>query len=406
MTVLDFIKKHFPNSVMETKEDVDNRFGLPHPYTVPSPGDVFDCLFYWDTHFTNVGLIASDNIQQAIYNTDNIRHMINRFGYMPNSSKQHHLGQSQPPFYFRMVSDIYEVTKDTQWLSGHYDTIAKEYSFWMNNRQSPNGLNYYGKPLIDLSPEEIDRRYQYGSSRFDGYHTDDLSEKLSIIDTVATLCESGWDCCYRFAMNGKDYNPVDLNALLYALEKTMERFSLILDRGEDKLWSERADSRKDKMDRFLFSAEKGFYLDWDFKNQKHSDCVSVASLFPLYLGLIHDPKPIMDVLQNEMLLPYGVSATIVPEHSYHLQWEYPNIWAPLQYVAYCACKNAGYEELAITVAKRYVALLDANFDQTGNLWEKYNGVTGQVVNAEYDAPPMMGWTAGIYLFFCNLLTSM
>ncbi len=402
MTVLEFIEKHFPYSVMETKEDVGNRFGLPHPYTVPSPGDVFDCMFYWDTHFTNIGLIASGNIQQAIYNTDNIRHMINRFGYMPNSTKVHHLGQSQPPFYFRMVSDIYDVTQDTQWLNDHYDTIAKEYSFWMTYRQSSNGLNYYGKTLDNLSQEEINRRYQYGCSRFEGYHTEAISEKMDLINTVATLCESGWDCCYRFGMNGRDYNPVDLNTLLYALEKSMERFSLILSRGEEKLWLERAENRKKKMDRFLFSSEKGFYLDWDFKNQKHSDCISVASLFPLYLGLMHTPAPVMEVLKNELLLPYGVSATVIPKHPYHLQWEYPNIWAPLQYVAYCASKTAGYDELALEIAKRFVNLLDANFDKTGNLWEKYNGITGQVVNAEYNAPPMMGWTAGVYLFFSNL----
>ena len=46
MTVLDFIDKNFPLSVLENKEDVDNRFGLPFPYTVPSPGDIFDCMFY------------------------------------------------------------------------------------------------------------------------------------------------------------------------------------------------------------------------------------------------------------------------------------------------------------------------------------------------------------------------
>jgi alpha,alpha-trehalase len=33
------------------------------------------------------------------------------------------------------------------------------------------------------------------------------------------------------------------------------------------------------------------------------------------------------------------------------------------------------------------------------LWEKYNAVTGttDVVN-EYKMPPMMGWTAGVFVF--------
>ena len=116
MTVLEFIDNNFPLSVLDNKEDLENRFGLPFPYTVPSPGDIFDCMFYWDTHFTNVGLIPSGRMQQAIYNTDNIRHMIQRFGYMPNGTKRHFLEKSQPPVYYRMVKDIFAVTKDTAWL--------------------------------------------------------------------------------------------------------------------------------------------------------------------------------------------------------------------------------------------------------------------------------------------------
>ena len=91
------------------------------------------------------------------------------------------------------------------------------------------------------------------------------------------------------------------------------------------------------MDKWLWSEEKGCYLDWNFVTEKHSPCVSVASLFPLYLGLSHDPKLLMETLENEMLLPYGVTGTVKPLHPFQLQWEYPNIWAPLQYVAYTGC---------------------------------------------------------------------
>lgn len=401
MTVEQFIDKHFPKSIMENKEDIGDRFGLPYPYTVPSPGDIFDCMFYWDTHFTNVGLIAAGDIQQAINNTDNIRHMINRFGYMPNSTKAHHLGQSQPPFYYRMVADIYDVTGDILWLDSHYDSIAKEYAFWMANRLAPNGLNYYGQYENSYEPNELERRFAYCKSRFSGFDTDDVELKTNAVNTVRTLCESGWDCCYRFEMDGHSYNPVDLNALLYGLEIAMCRFSHILGRGEEKLWKSRSVQRKETMDRYLFHRERGFYLDWNYKLQKHSPVVSAASLFPLYLGLSHEPNGIMKVLEEELLLPYGVTGTVNADHGYRLQWEYPNIWAPLQYVAYCACKNAGRDDLAERVALKFINLLETEFEKTGNLWEKYDGLTGNVVNAEYDAPPMMGWTAGVYLFFKN-----
>ncbi len=398
MKLIDYIHENFYKSILENKEDIDNRFGLPYPYTVPSPGDVFDCMFYWDTHFTNVGLIPDGNIQQAIYNTDNIRHMVERFGYMPNSSKAHHLGQSQPPFYCRMVSDIFDVTGDVAWLGSHYDSLAKEYAFWMTQRLAPNGLNYYGR-LREVPEDEIQRRLPYCVGRFAGYEADTPQKQLSVVQTVATLCESGWDCCYRFEMDGLAYNPVDLNALLYYLESSMIQFSRILSRGEEQLWRDRASVRKEKMDRFMFCKEKGFYMDWNFVEEKFSPVVSAASLFPLYLGMEHDPEPIMKVLEEEMLLPFGVAGTVKPEHPYDLQWEYPNVWAPIQYVAYYACLQAGKKELAQTIARRYMTLLEENFEKTGNLWEKYDGRSGEVVNSEYEAPPMLGWTAGSYLAF-------
>lgn len=403
MTVLEYIEKYFPKSIQESKEDVNDRFGLPYPYTVPSPGDIFDCMFYWDTHFTNVGLIASGNIQQAIFNTDNICHMINRFGYMPNSTKAHHLGQSQPPFYYRMVSDIFDVTRDIAWLEGHYDTIAKEYEFWMTNRLAPNGLNYYGRYEPNYEPEELARRFGYCKSRFSDFDTDDSELKIAAINTVRALCESGWDCCYRFELDGHSYNPVDLNALLYGLELQMCKFSKTLGRGEESIWQDRANQRKAKMDQFLYCPELGFYLDWNYNTTKHSPMISVASLFPLYLGMDHDGGALMQILEQKLLLPYGVAGTVEPQHNYQLQWEYPNIWAPLQYVAFCACQNAGREDLASKIADRYVRLLENNFAITGKLWEKYNGLTGEVVNSEYQAPPMMGWTAGAYMVFKKYL---
>ena len=85
--------------------------------------------------------------------------------------------------------------------------------------------------------------------------------------------------------------------------------------------------------------------------------------------------------------------------------------------------NAGYEiavldnldnscEKSLDVVKRItgkdfkfykVDLLDYEdvekvFEETGNLWEKYNVVEGNIkVKNEYEMPPMMGWSAGIYL---------
>lgn len=53
-------------------------------------------------------------------------------------------------------------------------------------------------------------------------------------------------------------------------------------------------------------------------------------------------------------------------------------------------KKCGYNALAKKTAMAYMKLIDGNFTETGNLWEKYSGIDGRVANADYNAPEMMG----------------
>lgn len=318
---------------------------------------------------------------------------------MPNGSHTFYLGNTQPPFYYKMVEDIFEKTGDKAWLKESYDALVKEYGYWQTNRTAPNGLNVYG-PHKDYTKEYIEEKYDYFKYRYRGFEAKNEEEKSACAHTIVTMCESGWDCCTRFENAGEYYNPVDLNSLLYGLEKSMEKFSKILENGEAALWSERAARRKEKMLEIMFDNKRGIFLDWNYKEERFSPVVSAASLYPLFVKLDDTPKKAIGVLKNELFLKYGVSACVPGEYDYSLQWDYPNVWAPLQYIAYAACKNYGFDSLAERVAETYIKLLDENFAQTGNLWEKYDGLTGKVANADYNAPKMMGWTAGVYMYFC------
>ena len=80
------------------------------------------------------------------------------------------------------------------------------------------------------------------------------------------------------------------------------------------------------------------------------------------------------------------------------QWNYPNGWACLQYITIVGLDNYGFKTEAKRIARKYISLVDKVFEETGNLWEKYNVVEGNInVTNEYDLPAMMGWTAGVYL---------
>ena len=86
--VSEFISKNFKYTIRCEREDVGNLIGLPYPYTTPCANECFVEMYYWDTYFINVGLLASGNIEQAKHNADNIRFLINKYGYMPNGNRK------------------------------------------------------------------------------------------------------------------------------------------------------------------------------------------------------------------------------------------------------------------------------------------------------------------------------
>ena len=300
---------------------------------------------------------------------------------------------------FTVDGEVFAATGDKDWLRESYAALVKEYKYWQTQRIAPDGLNVYG-PHKDYNEEFIANKANYFTKRYKGFEVKSELEKIACAHTIMTMCESGWDCTSRFENAGEFYNPVDLNSLLYGLEKTMEKFAVILENGEEDLWSKRADERKAKMLELMYDKERGIFLDYNYKEQKFSPVVSAASLYPLFVGLSYSPEKAIELLSDKLLLKYGVSACVPGDYNYSLQWDYPNVWPPIQYIAYKACKNCGYDGLAKKIAETYINLLDESFAETGNLWEKYNGLTGKVANADYNAPKMMGWTAGVYMYFC------
>ena len=246
--VSEFINKYFGDTVKHKTEDEGRILGLPYPYTTPCANELFIEFFYWDTYFTNVGLIAEGNIEQAKNNADNMAYIINKYGYMLNANSTNMLEnqQSQPPFYFKMVEEIFDVTGDKEWLKESYKALTTEYKFWQTERIAPNGLNIYG-PHKGYSEDKIARMSHYFTRRFKGYEFKDEEDKVNAAHTIFTMCESGWDCNSRFENMGEFYTPVDLNSLLYGLEKAMAKFASVLENGEEDLWNERAAQRKAKM---------------------------------------------------------------------------------------------------------------------------------------------------------------
>ena len=63
--VRDFIRTSWDASVQYNPTDSQTLIGLPRPYTVPSVSQTFQELYYWDTYFTNEGLVRDGRLDLA-----------------------------------------------------------------------------------------------------------------------------------------------------------------------------------------------------------------------------------------------------------------------------------------------------------------------------------------------------
>ncbi len=397
--ITQFIQGNYPRTLRYNTEDEGNTVGLPHPYSVSGLKNIFREMYYWGTYFTNVGLLASGNVEQAKNNVDNLLYMADTYGFVPNCNNKISIAnrRSQPPFLYQAVKDIYTHTKDVNWLANAYAILTKEYAFWQTERLAPNGLNYYGNPssLTEQEQETILRDYGY---RTEGKRTINPQDAKKIAHTTLSLWESGWDFTSRFELDGQFYNPVCLNSLLFGLETTMAEFCHILQNDEADQWQQRAQQRRDKMDATLWDEQSGIYLDWNYRDEHFSPVHSLPSLYPLFVGLSKGSVGEQALLQK-LMVPYGVAATAEQDCAYIYQWDYPAIWPPLQYIAYTACCNYGLTTQAAAIRDAYISVVENTFKDTQMLWEKYDGITGKPFDVEYPAQPLMGWTAQLYLFF-------
>lgn len=394
-----YITENFSKTIRFNPKDDDTLIGLPYKYTVPCASDMFQEMYYWDTYFTNVGLLVEGNVKLAKNNVDNILYMVEKFGFMSNGNRTYYLSRSQPPFLSQMVKELYAVTGDKKWLAAAYGTLKKEYAFWQEKRMLKNGLNGYAG--YDFEEAKIDKLVKYGLSRI-GYKPEVLTDEIKKTIYLATIsfCESGWDCNSRFLEKPHEFNWVCLNSLLYGVESNMHYFATILSNGEEEFWQTRMDERKAKM-QMLWKENEGIFKDYNPFTEQFSNYASAATFYPLFTGLATpvQAKSIVAALPR-FELEYGISAGEA-NPAWSCQWDYPNIWAPIQFIVYKGLINYGYFEEAERIANKYVRLIEKNFRKTGNLWEKYNGRTAENVSAEYDAPKMLGWTAGVYMYFCK-----
>ena len=193
--------------------------------------------------------------------------------------------------------------------------------------------------------------------------------------------------------------PVDLNCLLYELEKNMAKaFAVNKDNKNATLFQQKAANRKAMIQKLFWNNANGFFTDYNMDKNSLEKENTLAGLFPLFckLATTEQAGAAVKMVQKTFIQPGGVVTTTQQTGQ---QWDAPNGWAPLQWITIMGLNKYGYTAEAKDIAKRWLALNEKVYAQTGKLMEKYNVMDLNLPagGGEYPSQDGFGWTNGVYL---------
>jgi len=84
------------------------------------------------------------------------------------------------------------------------------------------------------------------------------------------------------------------------------------------------------------------------------------------------------------------------------QWDAPNGWPPLEWLAIEGVRRYGRADMADQAGSRWLALIGRTYRATGRMMEKYDVVnTNRTAGGgEYPTQDGFGWTNGVALALC------
>jgi len=175
--------------------------------------------------------------------------------------------------------------------------------------------------------------------------------------------------------------PVELNALMYYNAKVLsDLYKEMNNTIKASIYEEISLQWKDSVTAVLWDEEVGTWLDFDMVNNKKRNYFYPTNISPLWTGCYdknntdHIVKRILSYLnKNEILkTPGGIPTTLRESDQ---QWDYPNAWPPLQYIAVMALRNTDNEDAKVMASEIASKWLCTNYVPYYNVSKMYEKVS-------------------------------
>ena len=331
---------------------------------------------------------------------------------MPNGTRTYYLSRSQPPFFFEMVGLLSDQDAASA-FARYLPQLKREYAFWMQGESGLHPGAAHRRVVAMPVRTSILNRYwdDRDTPRDEAYHEDVALARASrrpagqVYREIRASAESGWDFSSRWFADARtrasvdttEIVPIDLNSLLFGLENAIRSgCQRRADNACVREFARRAAARHAAIDRYLWDASAATYVDYRWTQRLPLARLSAATLYPLFVALASKPQAaaVAKSVARDLLKSGGIVTTLLDTGE---QWDAPNGWAPLQWIAVSGLRRYDQGALAATIACRWIVNVDAAYRRSGKLVEKYTvstlGHGGG--GGEYPLQDGFGWTNGV-----------
>ncbi|XP_060876009.1 trehalase-like [Metopolophium dirhodum] len=393
---------------------------LPNPIIIP--GGRFREVYYWDSFWIIRGLLICEMHTTAKGMISNYISMVKTFGHVPNGGRIYYSKRSQPPMLIPMVKSYLDSTNDMQFVIDNINELEVEFKYWLTQHNvtiHKNGKHYTLAVYKDESIGPRPESYREDITNAQSLTTE--SERESFYSELKAAAESGWDFSSRwYILNGTNKGnllntktrsiiPVELNSIVYWNAKILSDFYREMNNTvKASIYEKISLQWIDAVTAVLWDEEVGSWLDFDLINNVKRNFFYPTNLSPLWTECYAKNNTnylvtkILQYLNNAKILNYvgGIPTTLRESGQ---QWDFPNAWAPLQYITVMALDNTGHRDakiLASKIASKWICNNYLAFKRENEMFEKYLvNATGKagLSNGEYPIQTGFGWTNGVIL---------
>ncbi|HSD62698.1 MAG TPA: trehalase family glycosidase [Ignavibacteriaceae bacterium] len=257
---------------------------------------------------------------------------------------------SSAPWFSWENQEIYQVSKDKDFLAEAYFSGKKFYNFWLQNRDTDNdGLCEWGAQAVLESVR-------------DG--------QTAVWDQV------GWP---------SDFECLDLNCMLVSEANSLAEMAKELgDQQEYQYWVNESNGRKDSINKYMWDAQSGFYYNVDKNDNDFTFNIlndlkrkEIIGFLPLWAGIAdgEQAESLVEHLKNpdEFQRDNGIPTLAADDSYYNPQgyWNGP-VWVQWNYMIFRGLLKYGYVDEARQIMDKVVTIMITLLKSDHWFWEMYS----------------------------------